>query len=208
MKNGIWSLLILFATSSCTLKQTYDFNSDFSGKHVVEVDMSAMTGLMEGENEMHLLDSMGSDTLIDQLNAEPGISNTFMTEENGLLKIGYDFSGLEAINNTQSGKAMADALNSGMALTESTKPLFVLKGKKLIYNPPAFDNSDFGDEMESFEGMGDMLQYEVVMHFAKPIKKIDNDDWRLSSDNKTISLTSSISELRNGNSGAFTLKFK
>ena len=61
--------------------------------------------------------------------------------------------------------------------------------------------------MAGMEGMGDMMKYQLKMTFAKPVKKLSNEEYIVSSDQKSLTFSTSIPEFLDGNTGAVDIKF-
>lgn len=199
--------LVLMSNVSCTITQKYQFNEDLSGKTSVNIDMSALSALA-GEEAEDGEDPIGSaledEELADalaQLENVDGISNVNMLQDddNGIIEISYQFANMEVLNTGVAGTDIMakDAGGSeGHAYWTRNK-----SGKKLSYRIPNMADAPGMEDldMSSMEGMDDMFKYELVMEFAKPVKKIKkNSDATLSSDKKTIRWSSTLTKMMNG----------
>jgi len=170
--------------------------------------MSAMIAMVGDEESISMLDSIDTDSLKEAMNSMEGIDKTFITEEGGVLTIGYEFDDLNSLNTAHENSDMAESLGNSVEVKRGDKPLFSMKRKKLTYNPPILNKDGLETEdLEGMEGMGEMMRYEVVMNFQEPVKKVYNDAWVISNYGKTITFSISLDELMEGNSGATVIKF-
>lgn len=203
------ALVILAAllVASCTIRQEFSFEEDFSGQYKVDVDMSSMASLTDGKAEP-LLDSFNKDSMIEAMNNPSGLSQAFIEEKDHVISFGYHFHDVKSLNGAQKDADWGAIMGEGFRVLESEKPMFALKGKKLFYSPPKFDNNNSEvEETEGMEGMSSMIRYEVVLHFKKPIKKVSNENWVLTGDRKTAKFSVGLDELQKGNNGATQIKF-
>lgn len=207
MRIAFHLLAILLIATSCTIKQEYVFDENFSGKYNVEIDMSTMASMF-GEEAPSMIDSIDTDSIIDACNALDGISNTFIREEPGTatMNIGYDFADLNSMNQAQESSDLTGALGETISVKASGDELFSLKGKKLRYAPPIMSAQET-DQQQEMESMWGMVRYEVVMRFDQPIKKVTNERWTISSDKKTMKLEIGFDELLEGVNGAGEIRF-
>lgn len=180
--------------SSCTLTLHYQFNDDMSGSHTISFDMGSMAALTEEDSsgQSEIMAAINADSLEQALNARPGISNAVIAEENGVITAKYDFAELEVLNGD---KSVAEGL-LGASVTQAAA--FRKKGRKLFYTPPRLDQMDVGEEAEELGEMSGMLDVAVGFVFDKPIKKVKNPDYRLSSDGRTATFKCSYEELSSG----------
>lgn len=213
MKTCIAILSSIILLASCTLQQTYDFNDDFGGKCTTVLDMSAMIELAgEEAGEDAGLGELNLDSLSLVMNMNPGISNSTCTVDNGRYEVAYDFDNLDAINNMESEQGSNPLFEAGgVAMTGETP--FVLSGKKFTFTMPDFSEElkkEYGGEdMEDMEGMEGMFNYEIVFKFPRQIKKIDNDNYVISSNGKEATLSTDIGNLMSGDVPvSMTVRFK
>ena len=201
-------LLSLF--TSCTITQGYEFNEDFSGVSYIEIDASAMMSLMGDGDEVsdpfsEAMDSINIDSLIEATNAKPGIQNASMQNENGVFRFSYDFDNLESLNIMTESEDVTEYFGgSGKGKTSTTR--FSQKSNKFRYAVPEVEAIE-DTLMAGMEGMGDMMKYQLKMTFAKPVKKLSNEEYIVSSDQKSLTFSTSIPEFLDGNTGAVDIKF-
>lgn len=206
MKRLLGLAIAVWALSSCTIKQEYQFAEGFGGRYVMEVDMSEMMAFMgeEGEENM-ILQDVNVDSVVRELNAKEGVSKAFMVEKDGVMRLGYTFRDLATLNRQQAHDPLTEEVEAEMFKPKSHEDLFVLNGKTMHYYPPILDSA--GMEPESRE-MSSMLQYQVQCAFAKTIKKVDNDSWVVQPDKKSMKLELSGEALISGESGQTSLKLR
>lgn len=208
MKPIFFFALALVIGSSCTVRQNFSFDEDFAGEYEMQLDMSKMLA-MTGETSTSVLDSINQDSIIEVMNAMDGISETYMREVEGVVRMGYQFEDLSSLNEANSDEGMAAMLGSEVKEGSDQGPIFTWKKKVLTYAPPAYEKPEDSDEetdgaMQSMEGM---MKYEIVMRFAKPVKKVSNPDYTISEDKKTITCNMSITDVYEGKNGATTVSF-
>jgi hypothetical protein len=197
------SIIILIAVffSSCTITQEYTFNKDFSGSAKLSLDIASFMDMMEG------MDSTGTSTaeMQDSLDFvfkesaqkldSVGVKNIqFGWEKNSkILFMSYDFKDLEELNKALNA---SNTQNAAVSKSISKEPhvYFTKKGKKtLMYSGPKSDK-DVSDNKD-MESMKDYYKYAVIFKFKRKIKKIDNPNVTLSSDNKQAELKGSMFEI-------------
>lgn len=199
---------LLLIGSSCTIKQNFTFDQDFGGQLEMQVDMSKMMAMGGGEAKS-LLDSVNTDSIVDQMNSQAGISATRLEETEGIVRFGYKFEDLKSLNEAnQDDGSMAKMLGGDVKEGQKQEPLFTWSKGVLSYDPPAYEKPEGETETdEASESMEAMMKYEVVMNFAKPVKEVSNSAYIVSEDQKSISYSATISDVYEGNSGATTVKF-
>ena len=167
----------IFIASSCTITQKFDFNEDFSGTYMLEIDMSSMMSLMG--DEMAGEDSTAEESsdeekdmeeLVENLKGMDGISDVVYEndEKMGRYMISYKFRDI-------------DVLNLSMATAGMTKDMarddhifFTQKGSKLIYTIPNLNEGDdapTADLAGMDDMMMDMMKYKLEFSFAGGVKK-------------------------------------
>lgn len=195
----IVSLLIaLIYTSSCTIKQTINYNEDMSGDCALTFDygdfMNQMGDLMGDSTEDTNLDLQeGLGKLDEEFRDIKGITNIKSIEnlEDHNIGFSFDFTDTKALN-----KAMSSYLGDEEENKKVTKS-YIQKRKKLILN---FDEQTLSDAFaesagdESLTMMLDMFEYEIEINLPKAVKSIDNDNYTLSLDRKTIKTKVNLGE--------------
>lgn len=208
MKPIFFFALALVIGSSCTVRQNFSFDEDFAGDYEMQLDMSKMLA-MTGETTTSVLDSVNQDSIIKATDARDGISGTYMDEAEGVVRMGYKFEDLSSLNEANSDAGMAEMLGSDVQEGSDQGPIFTWKKNVLTYAPPAYEKPEDSDEEtdDAMKNMEAMMKYEVVMTFAKPVKKVSNPDYTISEDKKTISCNMSLSDVYEGKNGATTVSF-
>jgi len=194
---GVFVLLI----SSCTIKQEYQFNDDFSGTAISTVDMSMLMGFMQGQmaegEQMNMKDTLEKSlvAIAEQLKIV-GATNIKYSWDNeiSLLSISYDFSDIELLNKALSNQNATGDILKGINASHAT-PSFSNKGKKKVIYHAAKLNKDAIKDVEQMESMKDYYKYELVIKFNKKIKKHSSKNAKLSADGKSISLEGSLFDL-------------
>ncbi len=187
--------IIIVGLSSCTIRQEFHFNEDFSGSVVHNLDITMLNSMLqaEGDSETNMQDSlkMFLQQATDLLSEAEGISNVAQgwKSDDNVAYISYDFSNLDALNNSLQANtfgAQAMGLETGDEHT-----YFVKKRKKLYFKMPKAENDSVVDN-EEMKSMETFFRYEIVMHFDKKIRKIKNDNAKLSSDKHSIELSANL----------------
>jgi hypothetical protein len=199
----VYSIIISIVAffSSCTITQEYTFNKDFSGSSKLSIDMSSFLEMMAG------MDSSGTSMqeMQDSLDFvfkesahkldSVGVKNINYGWEKGtkILFMSYDFKDLEELNTALNA---SNTQNTAVSKSISDEPhvYFTKKGKKtLMYSGPKSDKDVSGNK--DMESMKDYYKYAVIFNFKRKIKKIDNPNVTLSSDNKRAELKGSMFEI-------------
>jgi len=202
---GLFLITILALISSCTIRQEYHFNEDFSGTYINIIDMKMFNDFMASSGNETLdmgvsfKDSLQKylETATAELEKVEGISNIKFgwNEANSGPFLSYDFRDIESLNNS----IRVSGLSSEFSTMNINKeifdiPVFTLKGKKLTYNPPKMEqvNELNGGEMKQ---MLDFYKYEVAFYFKNGVKKVTNDNVIISEDRKLIELKGNLFEM-------------
>lgn len=210
MKAILYLAALLGFFSSCTITQAYEFNEDFSGTTYIEIDASAMMALMGDEDGVadpfkEALDSMNTDSILEATNAQPGIQNASLQNQNGVFRFSYDFDNLKSLNTMTESENVTDYLG-GSGRKSGTTDRFSQKGNKFRYVVPPIESLE-DSVLASMEGMSDMMKYQLKMTFSKPVNKFSNQDYTSTADQKTITFSTTIPEFMEGNTGAVDVKF-
>lgn len=197
-------LIIVFFViflSSCTITQEFTFNKDFSGTAKISIDMGSFMEMMAGmdstggsmkemqdsldfvfKESAYKLDSIGVKNI-----------NYGWVEGTQILYMSYDFENVEELNKALNA---SNTQNVAVSKSISNKPHVYFKKlgkKKLSYSGPKSDKDISGNK--DMESMKDYYKYAVIFNFKRKIKKIDNPNVTLSSDNKKAELKGSMFEI-------------
>lgn len=214
MRFLFFALSAALVLSSCTMQQHIHLHDDYSGRYEFSVDFSAMKGFMdasaeeEGEEPKSVLEDMNVDSIVDALNASPGLSNSTVSEVDGKVTFAYDFSDIETLNRTMQESEITSLLSGGPDMGENptSEASIKAKGKKVTYTTGDFKDAGSGEELQ---GMGAMMQFNVKMSFDSPIKSVKNKDAVISSDRKSVIVESNFDELLAGEKNpAMVVKLK
>lgn len=194
-------IFIILLFSSCTITQEYTFNKDFSGTTKLSIDMTSFMDMMEG------MDSTGTSTeeMQDSLDFvfnesaqkldSVGVKNIQFgwEKDSKILFMSYEFKDLEQLNKALNASSTQNTAISN-SISKEPHVYFIQKGKKtLTYTGPKSDKDVSGNK--DMESMKDYYKYAVVFKFKQKIKKIDNPNVTLSSDNKQAELKGSMFEI-------------
>lgn len=197
------ALLALIIASSCTIKQSIEYNEDLSGRHSLLFDMSEfmeeMKGLYpEGETEMNkdsdIQESLNELSTI--FKSQEGVSNiqNINRSDEGIFGFSFDFENTEALNS-----GMATYLENDQA-KEKGKNNYYQKKKTLALNFDKTSLGSLGSELQSEEMqmMLSSIDYKIELSFPFPIKKVDNPLYTLSADRKNLEASIALVALLDG----------
>lgn len=204
MKYLLVTLVLVTLLSSCTIREKYAFNEDFSGTHITEFDFSENPDMGERMVAKFQEDTVKRDSMVMAMNAKEGISNASMTAENNVVRIAYDFAELTLVNTALKTDDMAQMFgrkNAGVEVNEGHQK-FSLNGNVLSYTPEERESDNEAPPMGNMK-----VKTELIMSFAKPVKKVSNKEYKISKDRKTITFRVDMSELMAGNNGKTTITF-
>jgi len=200
------NLLALFIVSACTIKQTINFNEDMSGNNEVLIDyigfmeeMEEMESLMGGSSSMDK--DMGLEDLTVVFKDVEGITNlkNIQNTKDGLFGFSFDFKDTKILD-----EAMTSFLGEEGSSKEKAAKSYVQKKKKLILN---FDNQDLGHMKESLVAQSMMIasmDYSLTVNFPFKVTSVDNKNYSLSADRKSMTATISLEDYLNGNKSLST----
>jgi len=187
--------LALSLLISCSITQSYHFNSDFSGNSKIEVDASSYISLMQ------LSDTSGTsgnymDTIsiyfveaANFLRNSPGISDVQWEsdQENSKFHLSFTFDKIDNLNNVVQNEPV------GFNEIIGGKPSFIAKGKKLSYF--------FGtkgkpmEDAEEYESMKDMFSYKLNFSFEGKIGKASFPNLEISEDKSNASFSTTLIDI-------------
>jgi len=202
--------LILLFLGACNITQEYTFNKDFSGTSKLEIDMSAMIGML-GDNDSTKINSLDTISFAFKKMAEEykkmGAKNVKFGSKgnNTIYYLSFDFQNIEDLNNLLSSKGSEMLGASFLGDTTSAKAKFIKKGKrKLIYDAPEVKNDTLFNNKE-MASMKDYYNYTLKFNFATKIKKVESDKAIISSDKKSFQFSGSMFDVFSPN---YTTDFK
>ncbi len=193
-------IFLVITLTSCTITQEFQFNKDFSGNTKLSIDMGSLMEMMAGldttgtktKDMKDSLDFVFKESLVklDSL----GIKNIKYGWEEGtyVLFMSYDFDNIETLNKSLNASNQG---NAAFSQTVSAAPheYFSRNGKTLTYKGPKSANEM--SKNADLESMKDYYKYSLIFNFERKIKKIDNKNVTLSSDNKKAELNGSMFEI-------------
>lgn len=197
------ALIALLIGSSCTIKQSINYNEDLSGKHTLLFDMSEFMEEMkalypEGENALsedsdiqHSLDELS--TIFKNQEGISNIKNIDRSSE-GIFGFSFDFENTAALNT-----GMATYLENEEA-KEKGKNNYYQKKKTLVLN---FDKNSLGSlgaelQSEEMQMMLANIEYKLELQFPFPIKKVDNNLYLISEDRRSLIASLNLVDLLDG----------
>lgn len=191
---------LLFLISSCTIKEEFHFNEDFSGYYSFDFDYSALLALDTSGSAGEEM-SKGYDEMEEELKKIDGISNIIIVSDDvlGKVLVAYDFASIDAINK-------ANYNNESQRYTK----FFIRSGKKLSFV------SDFSEELDEYkdpsmndeelvQNIENFVDYTMTISFDRSIKVIDMQNFILI-DDLTLSFTLNEESLKKAS--VFNVKVK
>jgi len=208
------SILLVFLVS-CNVTQEYTFNKDLSGTSNLEIDISAMIGMLanlDSTKNNNSLDTLGKSlSVLAEEYKKLGATNVKFGDKNNktIIYLSYDFKDIEMLNKLLSSKGN-DMLGANfMGDSTTSKAKFINKGKrKLIYDAPQISNDTLFNNKD-MASMKDYYNYTLKFNFATKIKSIKSKNAVLSSDKKTVKFSGSMFDIfASGYSTSFKIKLK
>ena len=187
-----FTTIILFITS-CTIRQEYHFNNDYSGSVKSSIDFGMFADMLDGDMSEYGLDGDFNmkDSLYNAFAAtateleNTGAKNIDFGSENNesVFFIYYEFDNIKILNEILKVQDYTSSLlygedNSNIEYPHFEKKIF----KKLIYhggNSNSTNELDIGPDSEYYSMMA-MLQMEIIFSFERKIKKTNNDNAEIS----------------------------
>lgn len=181
--------LVLFY--SCTTQQKVTFNSDWSGKVVTAIDMTAVLNLAdEGEIEdsSSIFGDSNSAFKIESLRQISGIKNVKVDSNASYFGIiSYEFNDISALN-------ASAYLFSQEVLFDPMHTFFKLNGKnELEFSLPRLKK----DGEEDSAGMLNLFVYQLDLEFPREIKYFTSESDSTVKDQKKLSIVSNLSLMMN-----------
>jgi len=192
------AFIAAFIATSCTIEHTVDFNEDFSGSNSFHMDMSEMMTMMKAMQPdsaagdvNSMLGDYDMDSEMQELEKEfdktEGLTNLEFIDrvEEGVLGMSFDFEDVKYITQGMSKADTEDKL-------KDSNDLFVLGKNSLEVNfsSSSFTDAFAGDKEDTEEDMMggfSMGDYALTLNFPFEIKSVDNENYMLSEDRKSVS---------------------
>lgn len=191
----IIGVMALIACTSCTIEQTYHFNSEFGGEFIQRIDYSMAQGLMQmGEDgetpgeevELTMLDDSTLTAIREEMAEIEGLKLLALTDENSQISVHLAFENLEALNQAQEGNAESSEDNqSYLRFHKDGNSLFI---HFEIENPGPGENEE-GEPALNPEGSSEMfgmIQYHYQFNFANQIQSVSGTPAEVGDDNKSL----------------------
>lgn len=201
-KTTLIFVIAIFFLASCSITQEYHFNKDFSGNYKMEMDLGDMITMikaMDTTGNMNGLDTL--DQSFKELShkyEKAGATNVNAgwNDDKTTIMLSFDFADVDALNmileNTSGDESIMDFASKG----DTTK--FKNKGTKFLsVDLPEFKNDT--SSLASLEQIKDYLTIETIFSFDRTIKKINNENAKLSSDKKSISFETKLEDMKDEN---------
>jgi len=203
-------LLISALLASCSIDETTTFNSDFSGKTITKIDMTAMIELMGAMNP--------SDSSKSQFNkgikkgmesakeSQQDLTNMDMDYDTltNSLNLTYTFKDIEHANSI-SDELRKNQQTMGGSTSTSVPYRWEKPGKVLVM--PGFENMD-QLKNSGQEAMLKGITYSLVRTFPKKIAKVSDSRLTISSDRKTLTFKGNAEDLLSKPMTEITVTFK
>ena len=205
----IRSLLIITSVwllTSCTIEETTTFNSDFSGRTTIKMDLSMMVQMMASMDSSGMAkkgfysginEKMG-DGVDSMRNVNPSLKldMNFDTVSNK-VSISYSFSSLEEANN------IGAQFSEGKQKPENSDYKWIKKMEAL--QMPEVDTGD--GQSGKMQGMDQMI-YSMSRTFPNKVVRVSDDRLKISADGKTVTMNLSFKELTDNPMKNPTVYFK
>lgn len=194
--------------SGCTYTQYIDINEDQSGTYSTEIEFSAMTSMLPSDSaEADPLTGFNVDSMVDALNKMEGISNASVTNKEGSVKTSYNFSSMSALNNSINRNRIEGTLSGDKSKVPTNFTYISTKPNSFTYKAQPMSK----ETKESMEEAGltlSFIEYEMIIRFPHPVKKINNPAYTLSADKRTVSFKANVEKISSGEvSPDFTAKY-
>ncbi|TVR41399.1 MAG: hypothetical protein EA392_01580 [Cryomorphaceae bacterium] len=188
-------LLSFFVCTSCTIEQTYTFNSDFSGEFIQRIDYSMAQGLMQmGEDgetpgeevELTMLDDSTMTAIREEMGEIEGLRLLALKDEDSQISVHLAFDNLEALNQAQEGNAESSEDNqSYLRFSKDGNSLYIHFETQ---NPGLGENED-GEPALNPEGSSEMfgmIQYHYQFNFANQIQSVSGTPAEVGDDQTSV----------------------
>ena len=200
-------LFTILLLSSCTIRQEYHFNKDYSGSVKSSIDFGMFAEMLEGDMSEYGLD--------EDFNMKDSLYNAFASTATELEGIGaknidfgseknesvffiyYEFDNLETLNKILTiqdyTSSMLYGSDSNIEFPYFEKKFF----KKLIYHggkSNSTEDYDIGPDSEYYSMMA-MLQMEITFSFERKIKNAKHDNIEISEDKHKATIKSDITKI-------------
>ncbi|HAA15381.1 MAG TPA: hypothetical protein DCE41_28265 [Cytophagales bacterium] len=196
---GLFILGLFFLTSCLEIREQVYIKRNGSGTFTLTVDMSQMKSMMAamGVN----LEDMGEEdpfanmeTDFEDQKAElesiPGVTNArvITDREAYAISVAFDFTDIDALNAGANRVFEDENKNSQIEYYRFSRGTFE--------RTPYWDHAEqVKEEMSNSKDMQGMdpsalfgdMNYTTVFEFERPVKKMDNEDYTRSADNKSVS---------------------
>jgi len=170
-----------FLIYSCSVQETFHFNTDYSGQYTFEFNYSELASF---DTSSAMKSEMGESfyELESELKKIDGINNIVIVSDNekGTVLVSYDFENLEALNKANYNKE-----------NDSYDKLFSLEGKKLLFI------TDFSDEIQEYkesdmnedeilDNIESLLDYTITFTFDRKIKVLEKKNIQQADDHTLV----------------------
>jgi hypothetical protein len=199
-RNLFFFILIGILTTSCSIDEKFQFNSDLSGHYSFEFDYGAILALdSSGSANMEM--DKGYIEMEEELKGIDGLSNIVVLSDNinGKVLVSYDFSTIDALNQANYNKE-----------SKRYNKFFSANKNKLQFT------SDFSDELEEFkdpkmddeellENIESFIDYKMTFNFENKFKIIQLNNYTQVDDHTLLFTLTKESVLK---ANGFEIKMK
>ena len=188
----LFILPILFLASSCTIKQEIEIRTDQSGSMAYTIDMSSMMALVGDDTSStdgggSLLDDPEFQQSLDELQKTDGITKVMAEEDEdkGIYRFGFDFRDVDILNTSM---ASTDMTTDNVA-PDHRYVTIKKRGRLVHFELPQADSEDLEGVKEMGDEMANMMRYNLILKFERPIKKVKTKlEYSKSSDGHEINI--------------------
>ncbi len=200
-----FTVFIILLSLSCTIRQEYHFNKDFSGKARTLIDFSLLNkfikdSLNSNVNNNDSLEKI-SNRLIGKFEEIKGIDNVKVnwSMTDGKLILSYSFKDIESLNNALNPLPLLNEIPSmNYSNLTDNNSYFVKKGKNLIYVIPPVENKDVKpEELDDNKAIIGMMKYELAFSFDRKIRTVKSEKIPCKTANKMVEMDVSFDEIFN-----------
>lgn len=208
MKIPAFLFAALLFLSGCTIVQTIDLNEDQSGTYSVGFDYSGIGSMLDTDStKFNPLEGVNVDSITDAIKMMDGISHPTIVAEEGNVLISYDFKNLEALNVSINNNGLEGSLTGNQTKPATEHIYFTGKKNTLSYTSTPV-SKETQKSLEESGVMSSVITYKMVINLPHAIKKINNSDYKVSPDKKSLTFEVGADKVFSGEAKTdFTIKY-
>jgi hypothetical protein len=197
----LFLLIIICFIQSCTIRQEYHFNKDFSGTVKSSVDFTMLSNVMKTADTTGKKNSLTDSIDLSfkkaavQLEAA-GTTNVKWgwNDNKTAFYLSYDFKDIETLNKALTTTSPgSESLLGNQSKTKSTT-YFIKKGNKLTYKSAKMEGDSLFHSSQ-MKTMSEYYKYELIFSFDQKIKKVSSKNAIIQDDGKSIQMKGNLFDL-------------